>query len=544
METEQIIHLGYNGDYNARSASIDISELRALCPDGVPVLMAQRRGEKGFYLPAGTEVDGSTLVWTFDANDTQVWGRGKVQIKMVDAAGNILAHSPVFGTFVHSSIDGAADAPPWWDTWEQRIVAMVATVQQDADAAKDAAGNAYNYADAAEKSAQAAAASAAGVETSANMATDAAEQASAAVEAAAAAVQAASDAAGSALGAAGAAEDAASQASEKAGDAATSASNAMAAAGEAAASKDAAAQYSQTAIDAANALVEQIGAIKKDIAQKLTEPDNAQIGQYFRVASIDADGHYVLEAVDAPTVGVTDVQVNDVSMVTGGVVSFKANSASGITVNNGIFQISQATTSTIDGREASGDANKQPIVRSNLDYAVKAAMCDGKGAAWTAEEQAAGRERLGIDSADNWERLIDITLEEEATISAPNAWEPVYNKFIFKVIRTQKDTHAAYDTQVQFKGANNSAMVVSHQNFGAAVNTLGTRGYIEMYKFSDNGYRCTGYYTTSVASTMAGLDPQGSMNTPYGYQLSGLPTGIAVTGTHGVGSRLIVWGCK
>lgn len=269
MDSEQIIHLGYNGDYNARSVSIDISELRALCPDGVPVLMAQRRGEKGFYLPAGTEVDGSTLVWTFDAHDTQVWGRGKAQIKMVDAAGNILAHSPVFGTFVHSSIDGAADAPPWWDTWEQRIVAMVATVQQDAAAAKEAAGNAYNYADAAEKSAQEAAASAAGVETSANIATDAAEQASAAVEAAAAVVQAASDAAGSALGAAGAAEDAASQASEKAGEAATSASQAgvkageaatsasqaMQAASEAAASQDAAAKSAQAAADAANGIV-------------------------------------------------------------------------------------------------------------------------------------------------------------------------------------------------------------------------------------------------------------------------------------------------
>ena len=34
-----------------------------------------------------------------------------------------------------------------------------------------------------------------------------------------------------------------------------------------------------------------------------------------------------------------------------------------------------------------------------LDYAVKAAMCDGEGAAWTAAEQAAARERMGIDDA-------------------------------------------------------------------------------------------------------------------------------------------------
>lgn len=41
----------------------------------------------------------------------------------------------------------------------------------------------------------------------------------------------------------------------------------------------------------------------------------------------------------------------------------------------------------------------RPIVSNNLDYAVKAAMCDGKGAAWTAAEQKAARERMGIDKA-------------------------------------------------------------------------------------------------------------------------------------------------
>lgn len=41
----------------------------------------------------------------------------------------------------------------------------------------------------------------------------------------------------------------------------------------------------------------------------------------------------------------------------------------------------------------------KPIPPAMLDYAVKAAMCDGKGAAWTDAEQVAARERMGIDAA-------------------------------------------------------------------------------------------------------------------------------------------------
>lgn len=41
----------------------------------------------------------------------------------------------------------------------------------------------------------------------------------------------------------------------------------------------------------------------------------------------------------------------------------------------------------------------KPIPPAMLDYAVKAAMCDGKGAAWTDAEKLAARERMGIDAA-------------------------------------------------------------------------------------------------------------------------------------------------
>ena len=41
-------------------------------------------------------------------------------------------------------------------------------------------------------------------------------------------------------------------------------------------------------------------------------------------------------------------------------------------------------------------------------------MCDGKGAAWTADEQAAARERMSVENGSDFELLVDAVLEEEA----------------------------------------------------------------------------------------------------------------------------------
>lgn len=64
----------------------------------------------------------------------------------------------------------------------------------------------------------------------------------------------------------------------------------------------------------------------------------------------------------------------------------------GISAHTGTITIATATTQTITARSL------QFIGGTLLDYAVKAAMCDGKGKAWTASEQKAARERMGIDS--------------------------------------------------------------------------------------------------------------------------------------------------
>ena len=79
---------------------------------------------------------------------------------------------------------------------------------------------------------------------------------------------------------------------------------------------------------------------------------------------------------------------------------------------DGNLRLYPASNGNIDARQK---INVSPISVNNLDYAVKAAMCDGKGAAWTAEEQAAARERMGIDE---WEDVLDVTLEKDSLFSA------------------------------------------------------------------------------------------------------------------------------
>ena len=92
-----------------------------------------------------------------------------------------------------------------------------------------------------------------------------------------------------------------------------------------------------------------------------------------------------------------------------GVVSVPIPQDSGIWNNNGSLRISYATDAEISDRTGT----RKAIVCANMDYAVKAAMCDGKGAAWTSAEQKAARERMGIDKA--YELIEEIVLNESVS---------------------------------------------------------------------------------------------------------------------------------
>lgn len=118
---------------------------------------------------------------------------------------------------------------------------------------------------------------------------------------------------------------------------------------------------------------------------------------------------------------VKDVQVSGASVLTDGVATIPLAGYNRL----GVVQLDPAgfAAASVDGKLAlvpPTDAQisththtQRPITPSCMDYAVKAAMCDGKGAVWTAAEQKAARERMGIPG--DYELIEEITISEAVT---------------------------------------------------------------------------------------------------------------------------------
>lgn len=119
----------------------------------------------------------------------------------------------------------------------------------------------------------------------------------------------------------------------------------------------------------------------------------------------------------------TDVQINGTSITKDGVadIPIADNGRLGVVSLNGTYGIAMGTTKNayINGAATSEISARttpyKPLMPNTLDYAVKAAMCDGKGAAWTAAEQTAARKRMGIDAVSVshiWACIPDYTVTE------------------------------------------------------------------------------------------------------------------------------------
>lgn len=173
--------------------------------------------------------------------------------------------------------------------------------------------------------------------------------------------------------------------------------------------------------------IKNIGSLSKDLKTKINIPlENPEIGKVLKVKSVNEDGTFVCEWADSASD--LDVQIDGKSIVQNGVAEIPlANRdnvlgviktipyefwGTGVGANGttGQLQLYPASEKNIDARQK---INVSPISVKNLDYAVKAAMCDGKGAAWTTDEQVAARERMGIY---DWEDILDVTLEEDGAV--------------------------------------------------------------------------------------------------------------------------------
>lgn len=161
--------------------------------------------------------------------------------------------------------------------------------------------------------------------------------------------------------------------------------------------------------------------LKKEIAAKVgySEVVGNQLLMY-----TDDTKEKLLATLELPS-GVEDVQIDGTSIVENGIAKIQLCTktkdpgliAIDIYSNNGGLYRANYDTGLIRVAKASNNSLDErknefcPVVPANLDYAVKSAMCDGKGVAWTDEEQAVARERMGT-----WITIADITLEEDVSM--------------------------------------------------------------------------------------------------------------------------------
>lgn len=125
---------------------------------------------------------------------------------------------------------------------------------------------------------------------------------------------------------------------------------------------------------------------------------------------------------------------------------------------------------------------QRPITPSCMDYAVTAAMTDGKGAAWTAAQQAAARERMGVDKT--YELIEEITLTEEVTQLIRNA-EPNGTAYHFRNMYVNIITPQAKEGGVIYSKFNNIII-------GLAMNSITSQvpegGIAQIYAHVDDGF--------------------------------------------------------
>lgn len=159
----------------------------------------------------------------------------------------------------------------------------------------------------------------------------------------------------------------------------------------------------------------------------------------------------------------TDVQIDGTSVTSNGVASIpKAgagelgvvrvdrNGKNGISLGaDGEAKVNPASDALISAR-----SGVRPVTASNVDFAVKAAMCDGKGAAWTAAEQAAAKKRIGLDdsSGSSGETALIWVYDFDYSPDVSDGYYTFHNGYLASVYPMTFEAEPTYNDIIFHKG--------------------------------------------------------------------------------------------
>lgn len=214
----------------------------------------------------------------------------------------------------------------------------------------------------------------------------------------------------------------------------------------------------------------------------LVSPPTPEVGKILKIKSVNEDGTFTCEWADDGSN--LDVRIVGKSIVQDGVAEIPISShvtlglvytdnsaggySTGLTNRQGRLNVNTASIDDVNKRRL-----RKEIDCSNFDYAVKAAMCDGTGAAWTAEEQAAARERMGA-----WTTIADIALAEDVN-SIDEVSVQGYRRYSVVVLLSQIITTDCYIQPILVCGNSKASMAYeSAKNMTFLLFNIEELGYI------------------------------------------------------------------
>lgn len=158
--------------------------------------------------------------------------------------------------------------------------------------------------------------------------------------------------------------------------------------------------------ESVEAAVGKDGKLYVPAADETLTKEDAAVDRVLKILAVNDDGTFKVGWADEAGGDVTDVKIDGKSIVENGIVEIPIGSDT----TPGIFKVPGETYGlfkdnenyirlvSLNNSEIDKRFPAKPLLGNYIDYAVKAAMTDGKGDPWTVDEQEAARERIGIST--------------------------------------------------------------------------------------------------------------------------------------------------